>query len=640
MFLFIAVFAPGLGALISGLFGRVLGDATARLVSVLLMVVACLAALVALGTAHGRAASHHDFELGDWIVAGGFSCSWTLKSDALSTAMVAMVTFVSTLVHVYSIGYMSHEERPVFRFFSYLSLFTFAMLMLVTADNLIQLFFGWEGVGLMSYLLIGYWYDRPSANAAAIKAFIFNRVADLFFMVGIALTFLVFGTVELDRIFHHVSAHVGDVYHVAGVAMPALEVIGVLLFIGAMGKSAQLFFQPWLADAMEGPTPVSALIHAATMVTAGVFLVARFSPLLVAAPDALAFVAFIGATTAFFAATIGLVQTDIKRVIAWSTCSQLGYMFLGCGVGAFNAGLFHLFTHAFFKALLFLSAGSVIHALAGEQDLFKMGALWRRLPVTYGAMWCGSLALAGVPPFAGFWSKDAVLNASFNAHGWVAGYGWSLGVITVALTAFYTFRLVFLAFHGQSRVAKAALDHLHESPMVMLVPLALLAVGAVFAGMLLNGFFVGGGAQGFWRGAIVLSHQRDRAASLASFAPTVLAFGGIAVAAWFYLLSPAIPERLAVQFAPLHRFLLNRWYFDELYNRIFVRPFTGLARGLWRVSDRGVIDAASSGIAHATLGGSGAVVRIQTGSIAVYAFTMLIGLVVLLSTFLIAGSGL
>ena len=640
MFLFIAVFAPGLGALISGLFGRVLGDATARLVSVLLMVVACLAALVALGTAHGRAASHHDFELGDWIVAGGFSCSWTLKSDALSTAMVAMVTFVSTLVHVYSIGYMSHEERPVFRFFSYLSLFTFAMLMLVTADNLIQLFFGWEGVGLMSYLLIGYWYDRPSANAAAIKAFIFNRVADLFFMVGIALTFLVFGTVELDRIFHHVSAHVGDVYHVAGVAMPALEVIGVLLFIGAMGKSAQLFFQPWLADAMEGPTPVSALIHAATMVTAGVFLVARFSPLLVAAPDALAFVAFIGATTAFFAATIGLVQTDIKRVIAWSTCSQLGYMFLGCGVGAFNAGLFHLFTHAFFKALLFLSAGSVIHALAGEQDLFKMGALWRRLPVTYGAMWCGSLALAGVPPFAGFWSKDAVLNASFNAHGWVAGYGWSLGVITVALTAFYTFRLVFLAFHGQSRVAKAALDHLHESPMVMLVPLALLAVGAVFAGMLLNGFFVGGGAQGFWRGAIVLSHQRDRAASLASFAPTVLAFGGIAVAAWFYLLSPAIPERLAVQFAPLHRFLLNRWYFDELYDRIFVRPFTGLARGLWRVSDRGVIDAASSGIAHATLGGSGAVVRIQTGSIAVYAFTMLIGLVVLLSTFLIEGSGL
>ena len=628
------------GALISGLFGRVLGDATARLVSVVLMVVACLAALVALGTAHGRAASHHDFELGDWIVAGGFSCSWTLKSDALSTAMVAMVTFVSTLVHVYSIGYMSHEERPVFRFFSYLSLFTFAMLMLVTADNLIQLFFGWEGVGLMSYLLIGYWYDRPSANAAAIKAFVFNRVADLFFMVGIALTFLVFGTVELDRIFHHVSAHAGDVYHVAGVAMPALEVIGVLLFIGAMGKSAQLFFQPWLADAMEGPTPVSALIHAATMVTAGVFLVARFSPLLVAAPDALAFVAFIGATTAFFAATIGLVQTDIKRVIAWSTCSQLGYMFLGCGVGAFNAGLFHLFTHAFFKALLFLSAGSVIHALAGEQDLFKMGALWRKLPITYGAMWCGSLALAGVPPFAGFWSKDAILNASFNANGWVAGYGWVLGVITVALTAFYTFRLVFLAFHGRSRVAKAALDHLHESPMVMLVPLALLAVGAVFAGLVLNGAFVGDGAQRFWRGAIVLSQQRDRPVSLASFAPTVLAFAGIAVAAWFYLLSPAIPERLAVRFAPLHRFLLNRWYFDELYDRIFVRPFTALARGLWRVSDRGVIDAASSGIAHATLGGSGAVVRIQTGSIAVYAFTMLIGLVVLLSTFLIAGSGL
>ena len=640
MFLFIAVFAPGLGALISGLFGRVLGDATARLVSIVLMVVACLAALVALGNAQGRVAAHHDFELADWIVAGGFSCSWTLKADVLSTAMVAMVTFVSTLVHVYSVGYMSHEERPVFRFFSYLSLFTFAMLMLVTADNLIQLFFGWEGVGLMSYLLIGYWYDRPSANAAAIKAFIFNRVADLFFMVGIALTFLVFGSVELDHIFHHVSQHVGDTYHVLGVAMPALEVIGVLLFIGAMGKSAQLFFQPWLADAMEGPTPVSALIHAATMVTAGVFLVARFSPLLVAAPDALSFVAFIGATTAFFAATIGLVQTDIKRVIAWSTCSQLGYMFLGCGVGAFNAGLFHLFTHAFFKALLFLAAGSVIHALSGEQDLFRMGALWRKLPVTYGTMWCGALALAGVPPFAGFWSKDAILNASFNASGWVAGYGWLLGVVTVALTAFYTFRMVFLAFHGTSRVSKAAADHLHESPLVMIVPLGLLALGAVFAGMILNGAFVGDGARGFWRGAIVLSHQRDRAASLASFLPTLLAFSGIAVAAWLYLLSPRIPERLAVQFAPVHRFLLNRWYFDELYDVVFVRPFRLIAGGLWRVGDRGVIDAASSGLAGMTLGGSGAVVRIQTGSIAVYAFTMLIGLVVLLSTFLIAGSRL
>ncbi len=636
--LVIAVFAPGLGALVSGLFGRILGDQLARLVSVIMMAVAAIAAFLALMASQHGVRAHHDIELADWIEAGGFSCSWTLKSDPLSTAMAAMVTFVSMLVHVYSIGYMSHEERPVFRFFSYLSLFTFAMLMLVTSDNLIQLFFGWEGVGLMSYLLIGYWYDRPSANAAAIKAFIYNRVADLFFMVGIALTFLIFGTVELDRIFQNVSAHVGDTYHVLGIAMPTLEVIGVLLFIGAMGKSAQLFFQPWLADAMEGPTPVSALIHAATMVTAGVFLVARFSPLLVHAPAALSVVAFIGASTAFFAATIGLVQTDIKRVIAWSTCSQLGYMFLGCGVGAFNAGLFHLFTHAFFKALLFLSAGSVIHALSGEQDLFRMGGLRRALPLTYGAMWCGALALSGIPPFAGAWSKDAILDASFNAHGWVAGYGWILGVVTVALTSFYTFRMLFLTFHGRSRIAASL--HPHESPLVMLVPLGFLALGAVFAGGLLHGALVGDGAHRFWRGAIVLSGERDRATSIASIAPTVLALAGVGLAAWFYLVSPKTPERLTLQFAPVRNFLLRAWRFDELYDLILVSPFRAVAGGLWTIGDRGIIDGTSSGAAEATLGGSGAIVRIQTGSIATYAFTMLIGLVVLLTTFLVAGSGL
>ena len=636
--LIVAVFAPCLGALISGLLGRLLGDAVARTVTVVLMIVAAAAGLFALLGAEASVRGHHDIELADWIQAGGFSCDWTLKSDPLSTSMVAMVTFVSALIHIYSVGYMSHEERPVFRFFSYLSLFTFAMLMLVTADNLIQLFFGWEGVGLMSYLLIGYWYDRPSANAAAIKAFVFNRVADLFFMVGIALTFLIFGTVELDRIFRTVPAHVGDVYHVLGAAMPALEVIGVLLFIGAMGKSAQLFFQPWLADAMEGPTPVSALIHAATMVTAGVFLVARFSPLMVAAPVALSIVAFIGASTAFFAATIGLVQTDIKRVIAWSTCSQLGYMFLGCGVAAFNAGLFHLFTHAFFKALLFLSAGSVIHALSGEQDLFRMGGLRRALPLTYGAMWCGALALSGIPPFAGAWSKDAILDASFNAHGWVAGYGWVLGVLTVAMTSFYTFRMLFLAFHGTSRVSASL--HPHESPAVMLVPLALLSLGAVLAGALLHGSLVGDGAHRFWRGAIVLSSERDRATSFASLAPTVLAVAGIGVAVWFYLISPEVPERLALRFAPVRDFLLRAWRFDDLYDAVLVRPFRALAGGLWTFGDRGVIDAASAGLAETTLGGSAALVRIQTGSIAVYAFTMLIGLVVLLTTFLVAGSGL
>ena len=628
----IAVLAPGVGAIITGLFGRVLGDALARIVSVGLMVVAAVAGAITLfghfnGTVH----------LGVWIHAGAFSADWTLHGDTLSAAMVAMVTFVSMLVHVYSVGYMSHEERPVFRFFSYLSLFTVAMLMLVTSDNLIQLFFGWEGVGLASYLLIGYWYDRPSANAAAIKAFVFNRVADLFFMVGIALIFLLFGSVEYADIFRSVPSVAHSVYHIAGFAWPSLDVIGVLLFIGAAGKSAQLFLHPWLADAMEGPTPVSALIHAATMVTAGVFLVARFSPLFAHAPVALAVVAFIGASTAFFAATIGLVQTDIKRVIAWSTCSQLGYMFLGCGVGAYNAGLFHLFTHAFFKALLFLSAGSVIHALSGEQDLFRMGALWRKLPVTYGTMWCGALALSGIPPFAGAWSKDAILDAAFNASGWVAGYGWVLGVVTVVMTSFYTFRLMFLAFHGTSRVERHAAAHLHESPLVMLLPLVLLAIGAISAGLLLQHAFVGAGATAFWNGSVVLSPERALATSLASVAPTVFAAIGIGTAYLFYIVSPGIPGRLVASVGPIHRFLLNRWYFDELYDAIFVRPYRHMAGGLWRVADRGIIDAAVEGLGGATLGGSAQIVRLQTGSIAVYAFTMLIGLVVLLTVVLLGG---
>ena len=628
----IAVFAPGLSALVAGLFGRVLGDALARLVSVALMVIAAVA-----GSAAFFGSGTPTLYLGTWIRAGGFRADWVLRGDALSGAMVAMGTFVSMVVHVYSVGYMSHEERPVFRFFSYLSLFTFAMLMLVTSDNLIQLFFGWEGVGLASYLLIGYWYDRPSANAAAIKAFVFNRVADLFFMVGIALTFLLFGSVGYADIFRGVPAVAQLTYHVAGFGFPALDVIGVLLFIGAAGKSAQLFLHPWLADAMEGPTPVSALIHAATMVTAGVFLVARFSPLFAAAPFALSLVAFMGATTAFFAATIGLVQTDIKRVIAWSTCSQLGYMFLGCGVGAYNAGMFHLFTHAFFKALLFLSAGSVIHALGGEQDLFRMGALWRKLPFTYIAMWCSSLALAGVPPFAGAWSKDAILDAAFNAHGWVARYGWILGVATVALTAFYTFRLMFLAFHGRSRVEPSAAAHVHESPAVMLLPLGLLSLGAVLAGWLLQRSLVGAGASAFWQGALVLSPERAMATSVVSLAPTALALTGIVVAFVLYIVRPAIPGRIAAANGPLYRFLLNRWYFDELYDALFVRPYRALAAGLWRVADRGVIDAAVEGIGGAAMSGSAQVVRLQTGSIAVYAFTMLVGVVVLLTVVLLGG---
>ena len=551
-----------------------------------------------------------------------------------------MVTCVSTLIHIYSVGYMSHEESPTARFFSYLSLFSFAMLMLVSSDNLVQLFFGWEGVGLASYLLIGYWYDRPSAQAAANKAFVVNRVADLFFMVGIALVFVQFGTVSYDNIFALVPDHQAAVYHLFGTDMRAYEVIGVLLFIGAMGKSAQLFFHTWLPDAMEGPTPVSALIHAATMVTAGVFLLARMSPLIEFAPVTKDLVVLIGASTCFFAASVGLVQPDIKRTIAYSTCSQLGYMFMGCGVGVYQAGMFHLTTHAFFKALLFLSAGSVIHALHGEQDMFRMGGLARKLPVTCVVMWIGSLALAAIPPFAGWWSKDAIVDATWAAHTGPGFYGWVLGSLTAFITALYSWRLLFLVFHGKPRDAHLH-EGAHESPPVILFPLIVLAVGAAFGGFALAPWFIGSHQATFWNGSIfnapgngVLSAV-EQVPVVLTLVPTILALLGVAAAVYGYMLRPELPAQLARRFPALYQFLLRKWYFDELYDRIFVRPYRVLARLLWHVGDEGIIQGVPSGMARLTADGSTQVVRIQTGSIAVYAFTMLIGLVVLISTFLI-----
>ena len=534
---------------------------------------------------------------------------------------------------------MNHETMPVPRFFAYLSLFSFAMLMLVSSDNLIQLFFGWEGVGLCSYLLIGYWYDRPDATRAANKAFVVNRIADLFFMVGIALLFLQFGTIAYDNIFALVPAHADATYQLFGSAMRAYEVIGVLLFIGAMGKSAQLFLHTWLPDAMEGPTPVSALIHAATMVTAGVFLLARMSPLIEFAPVAKAIVVLVGASTCFFAATVGLVQPDIKRTIAYSTCSQLGYMFIAAGCGLYQASMFHLMTHAFFKALLFLSAGSVIHALAGEQDMFRMGGLWRKVPLTYVAMWCGSLALAGIPPFSGWWSKDAIIDGAWVAGG-IGYYGWVLGVATAFLTAVYSGRLLFLVFHGSPRDARLA-AHAHESPPAITIPLVLLSLGAVFAGWLLYPAFIGRGQAGFWNGAIFSGQDNhvlvrlDQLPFLLTLVPTIAALAGAATAWYCYMARPAVPARLATRFRPLYLFLLNKWYFDELYDAIFVRPYAVLARLLWHGADEGVIDGTSAGLARLTAGGSVQLVRIQTGSIAVYAFTMLIGLLTLTSVFLI-----
>jgi len=635
----IAVLAPLLGAAISGLFGRVIGDKPAQAVSVGLMIVACVAAITTLVRGIPLDTGTVAVSLAHWIDAGNFHANWTLRADMLSLTMVAMVTTVSLCVHIYSVGYMSHEEMPTYRFFSYLSLFTFAMLMLVTSNDLIQLFFGWEGVGLVSYLLIGYWYDKPSAVAAAIKAFVVNRVADLFFLVGISLLFIQFGSVTYDNIFAVLPERAALTYHLFGMDLPALEVIGTLLFIGAMGKSAQLFLHTWLPDAMEGPTPVSALIHAATMVTAGVFLMARMSPLLEMAPDTKVLIILVGATTCFFAATVGLVQPDIKRTIAYSTCSQLGYMFMAAGAGVYQASMFHLTTHAFFKALLFLGAGSVIHAIHGEQDMFKMGGLWRKIPYTYAVMWIGSLALAGVFPFAGYWSKDGILEAMWAANSGPALYGWVLGVVTAFITALYSWRLIFLVFHGKPK-DHHLYDHAHEGSIAITLPLGILGVGAILAGVLLDKFYIGSGQANFWQGAIVngpgaaVLEGMEHVPGLIALAPSIAGLLGIAVAYVAYMAQPGLPASLARSLRPIYLFLLNKWYFDEAYDLIFVRPYQVLAKVLWKGADVGVIEQVPVGVARLTFGGAVQAARTQSGSIAVYAFTMLIGLVVLITTLL------
>jgi NADH-quinone oxidoreductase subunit L len=579
-----AVFFPLLGATIAGFFGRWIGDKASQWVTVLCMALAAIcgvASFVEVALGHAP----QTLVLLRFLDVGSFGLDWALRYDTLSVVMVAMVTCISTLIHLYSVGYMSHDPTTP-RFFAYLSLFTFMMLMLVTADNLVQLFFGWEGVGLASYLLIGYWYEKESACAAAMKAFIVNRVGDVFFMLGLCLTFWVFGSIEFSEIFGAIDQHKDARF--AG--LPAYEVICILLFLGACGKSAQLGLHTWLPDAMEGPTPVSALIHAATMVTAGVFLVARMSPVFEYAPTALAIVTVVGASTALFAATIGCVQNDIKRIIAYSTCSQLGYMFFAAGVGAYQGAIFHLFTHAFFKALLFLSAGSVIHAMSDEQDIRKMGGIWKKIPVTYAVMWIGSLALAGVPYFAGYYSKDFVLEAAYAAHSGVGMYAFICGLVAAFLTAFYSWRLLILTFHGAPRADHHTMEHVHESPMVMLVPLLLLAVGAVFAGAVFAPSFIGHHWEEFWNGAIVnaphnhIMHHVHEVPGWVPLAPTIVGLGGIALAYVMYVFAPSLPGALARALPGVHRFLLNKWYFDELYDAIFVRPARALARGFWKMA--------------------------------------------------------
>jgi len=641
MLYLIAVFAPLVGSMISGLLGRAIGDNAAQGASILGMVIAAICGPLAFFQLVNGDLAPGIIPIATWIEAGRFHVDWTLRIDTLSAAMLAMVSFVSMLIHVYSIGYMAHDAYPRYRFFAYLSLFTFAMLMLVTADNLAQLFFGWEGVGLCSYLLIGYWYDRPAANAAAIKAFVVNRIADLPFAVGLALIYFKFGSIEFSAIFPAVAAHQGDTYALFGTTYPAIEVIGFLLFIGAMGKSAQLFLHVWLPDAMEGPTPVSALIHAATMVTAGVFLMARMSPLMEFAPAALGFVTFIGASTAFFAATVGCAQNDIKRVIAYSTCSQLGYMFVAAGVGVYQASIFHLITHAFFKALLFLGAGSVIHAMSDEQDMRKMGGLARMIPATCAVMWIGNLALAGIPPFAGAYSKDAIINAAYAAHTGIGMYGFICTVLAAFLTAFYSWRLLFMTFHGKSRADHHVLEHVHESPPVMIVPLLILAAGAVISGWALHGWFIGEGWHEFWAGSVFNgagNHVIDGLEHVPGWveaAPLVVAVAGIALAYVMYIAFPLMPMQLARTFRPIYLLLLNKWYFDEIYDALLVQPSLRMARAFWQTGDVTLIDGVPNGLAALTTEGSREVVKIQTGSLAVYAFVMLIGVVVLIGVFML-----
>ena len=638
------VFLPLLGALIAGLLPRVVGHRGAEVItSSLLVIAAVLSWIVFLNTGFGEETHHPALVLFPWIESGTLDVQWSLRLDTLTAVMLVVVNTVSSLVHVYSIGYMHHDPHRA-RFFSYLSLFTFAMLMLVTSDNLVQMFFGWEGVGLASYLLIGFWFQKPSANAAAIKAFVVNRVGDFGFALGIFAVFAMFGSIEFDTIFANAAAAEETSIHFLWRDWDAMTVICLLLFMGAMGKSAQFLLHTWLPDAMEGPTPVSALIHAATMVTAGVFMVARLSPLFELSHTALTVVTFIGGLTAFFAATVGLVQNDIKRVIAYSTCSQLGYMFVALGVGAYGVGIFHLFTHAFFKALLFLGAGSVIHAVSDEQDMRRMGGLWRHIPITYAMMLVGTLALTGFPLTAGYFSKDAIIEAAFAGENSAAYFAFLMTVIAAVFTSFYSWRLVFMTFHGNPRASQETMSHVHESPPVMTVPLFILAAGALLAGFAFKDYFIGHDHEHFWHGAVFMAEgnhimeEMHHVPAWVIYSPMVAMIVGFLTAYLFYIARPSIPGNLAAQHDVLYRFLLNKWYFDEIYDFLFVKPAKRLGRFLWKRGDGTVIDGLGpDGVAARVVDVTNRVVKLQSGYLYHYAFAMLIGVAALITWYMFAG---
>jgi NADH-quinone oxidoreductase subunit L len=678
------VFLPLLAAIIAGLGGRAIGNTASKVVTTGALFVSCaLSWPIFLGFMAGTETSQLHPVL-TWINSGDLQVDWALRVDALTAVMLVVVTTVSALVHLYSWGYMAEDDSQP-RFFAYLSLFTFAMLMLVTADNLVQMFFGWEGVGLASYLLIGFWYHKPSANAAAMKAFIVNRVGDFGFSLGIFGTFLVFGTVSIPAILEAAPSVSGSTIGFLGYRVDTLTLLCILLFIGAMGKSAQLGLHTWLPDAMEGPTPVSALIHAATMVTAGVFMVCRLSPMFELSETALGVVTFVGAATALFAATVGTVQNDIKRVIAYSTCSQLGYMFFAAGVGAYGAAMFHLFTHAFFKALLFLGAGSVIHAMHHEQDMRYYGALRKEIPFTFWAMLIGTLAITGVGVlgvfgFAGFYSKDAIIESAFASGTTLGGFAFTIGVIAALLTSFYSWRLVFLTFFGSPRwaasghIQHAVHDHAHdgrehdgeadphpelehaghdtrpeemtaapvatgtggyhphESPWTMLAPLAVLSLGAIFAGMVFHHPFIEAEeGTAFWAGSIAfdehLMHAIHEVPLWVKLSPAIVMIIGFLIAFYAYIRRPGFPAAFVGQFGVLHRFLYNKWFFDEAYNLLFVRPSLWFGRLFWKGGDEGTIDRfGPNGAATLARAGNLLTARLQSGYLYTYALVMLLGL--------------
>ena len=628
---YLILFLPLLGSII-GYFGKSLGDKFSVLITSLFISISAILSIIVFynGVINNIYGNYKIFE---WINSGKFIVNWSINVDPLSSVMLVVVTLISSLVHIYSIGYMKNDPHKP-RFMSYLSLFTFAMLTLIVSDNFLQLFFGWEGVGLSSYLLIGYWYKKNSANNAAIKAFLVNRVGDFGLAIGIFLVFYHLGTVNYQEVFRLIPEFSNTNINFLGLEINLITLICLFLFMGAMGKSAQFFLHTWLPDAMEGPTPVSALIHAATMVTAGVFLVVRCSPIFEFSQIALNTVAIIGMITAVFAASVALVQNDIKRIIAYSTCSQLGYMFFAAGVGAYHVAIFHLFTHAFFKALLFLGSGSVIHAFNDEQDIREMGGVWKKLPYTWVLMLIGTLALTGFPFLSGFYSKDAIIEFAYLKHSIVGYSAASVGIITAFLTAIYSWRLLFLTFHGKYNNKKISLEKTHESPIIMIIPLIILGIGAVLSGVLFKDFFIGKDSISFWQDSIFfineLSHEY-LPLWLILITPIIVTIA-IPLSYYYFINNPKILENFKSSYNKIYNFLLNKWYFDEIYEFIFVKPLKKLGDLFWKKGDEKTIDRfGPDGISKVVRYISNKAIKFQTGFIYDYAFVMLIGLSALIT---------